>query len=325
MDQRRTPGTAPLSLYPEIVPFRSGRLKVSDVHELYYEECGSPSGKPVVMLHGGPGGGITPLMRRYHDPRLYRIVLFDQRGCGRSIPHASLEDNTTWHLVADIERLREHLGIDRWQVFGGSWGSTLALAYAETHPDRVSELILRGIFTLRRAELEWFYQEGCSWLFPDAFEDYVKVIPDAERPDMIAAYYRRLTSADAETQVAAARAWSAWEGRTLSLLPDLDRVRQFSEDYYALAFARIECHYFINGGFFDTDDQLIRNAGRLKDIPGVIVHGRYDVVTPVKIAFDLARAWPEADLRVVPDSGHAMTEPGILHELIAATRIFSGN
>ena len=325
MDQRRTRGTPPLSLYPEIVPFRSGRLKVSDVHELYYEECGSPSGKPVVMLHGGPGGGITPLMRRYHDPRLYRIVLFDQRGCGRSIPHASLEDNTTWHLVADIERLREHLGIDRWQVFGGSWGSTLALAYAETHPDRVSELILRGIFTLRRAELEWFYQEGCSWLFPDAFEDYVKVIPETERSDMISAYYRRLTSADAETQVAAARAWSAWEGRTLSLLPDFDRVRQFSEDYYALAFARIECHYFVNGGFFDTDDQLIRNAGRLKDIPGIIVHGRYDVVTPVKIAFDLARAWPEADLRVVPDSGHAMTEPGILHELIAATRIFSGN
>jgi proline iminopeptidase len=325
MDPRRTPDSPRLSLYPEIVPFRSGRLKVSDLHELYYEECGSPSGKPVVMLHGGPGGGITPLMRRYHDPRLYRIVLFDQRGCGRSIPHAALEENTTWDLVADIERLREHLGIGRWQVFGGSWGSTLALAYAETHPDRVSELILRGIFTLRRAELEWFYQEGCSWLFPDAFEDYVKVIPEAERGDMIAAYYRRLTSEDPEAQVAAARAWSAWEGRTLSLLTDFDRVRQFSEDHYALAFARIECHYFIHGGFFDTDDQLIHNAGRLKDIPGVIIHGRYDVVTPVKIAFDLARAWPEADLRVVPDSGHAMTEPGILHELIAATRIFSGN
>jgi len=325
MDPQRTPGSPRLSLYPEIVPFRSGRLKVSGLHELYYEECGSPSGKPVVMLHGGPGGGITPLMRRYHDPRLYRIILFDQRGCGRSIPHAALEENTTWDLVADIERLRAHLGIDSWQVFGGSWGSTLALAYAETHPDRVSELILRGIFTLRRAELEWFYQEGCSWLFPDAFEDYVKVIPEAERGDMIAAYYRRLTSEDPETQVAVARAWSAWEGRTLSLLPDFDRVRQFSEDHYALAFARIECHYFINGGFFETDDQLIRDADRLRDIPGVIVHGRYDVVTPVKIAFDLARAWPEADLRVVPDSGHAMTEPGILHELIAATRIFAGN
>jgi len=325
MDPRRTPGSPRLSLYPEIVPFRTGRLKVSALHELYYEECGMPSGKPVVVLHGGPGGGITPLMRRYHDPRLYRVVLLDQRGCGRSIPHASLKENTTWDLVADIERLREHLGIDQWQVFGGSWGSTLALAYAETHPDRVSELILRGIFTLRCAELEWFYQEGCSWLFPDAFEDYVKVIPEAERGDMIAAYYKRLTSEDPETQVTAARAWSAWEGRTLSLLPDYDRVRQFSEDHYALAFARIECHYFIHGGFFDTDDQLIRNASRLKDIPGVIVHGRYDVVTPVKIAFDLARAWPEADLRVVADSGHAMTEPGIVHELIAATRIFAGN
>jgi proline iminopeptidase len=325
MDPRRTPASPRLSLYPEILPYRTGRLKVSGQHELYYEECGAPSGKPVVILHGGPGGGITPLMRRYHDPRLYRIVLFDQRGCGRSIPHASLEDNTTWDLVADIERLREHLGIDRWQVLGGSWGSTLALAYAETHPERVSELILRGIFTLRRAELEWFYQEGCSWLFPDAFEDYVNVIPEAERGDMIAAYYKRLTSKDPETQAAAARAWSAWEGRTLSLLPDFDRVQQFSESYYALAFARIECHYFIHGGFFDTDDQLIRNAGRLKDIPGIIVHGRYDVVTPVKIAFDLARAWPGADLRVVPDSGHAMSEPGIVNELIAATRIFSGN
>ncbi|ODS00421.1 proline iminopeptidase [Methyloceanibacter superfactus] len=325
MDPQRTPGSSRLSLYPEIVPYRTGRLKVSDVHELYFEECGTPSGKPVVMLHGGPGGGISPVMRRYHDPRLYRIVLFDQRGCGRSIPHASLEENTTWDLVADIERLREHLAIDRWQVFGGSWGSTLALAYAEAHPARVAELILRGIFTLRRAELEWFYQDGCSWLFPDAFADYVKAIPEAERADMIAAYYRRLTSDDQKTQTEAARAWSAWEWRTLSLLPDFDRVRQFSEDHYALAFARIESHYFINGGFFETDDQLIRDARLLADIPGAIVHGRYDVVTPVKNAFDLARAWPKADLRVVPDAGHAMTEPGIVHELIAATRIFSGN
>jgi len=323
MDPR--PESPRLSLYPELMPFRSGRLKVSDLHELYYEECGSPSGKPVVMLHGGPGGGVTPVMRRYHDPRLYRIVLLDQRGCGRSIPHASLEENTTWDLVADIERLREHLDIESWQVFGGSWGSTLALAYAQTHPDRVRELILRGIFMLRRAELEWFYQDGCSWLFPDAFADYVSPIPKAERADMIAAYYKRLTSSDPAVQIEAARAWSAWEGRTLSLLPDFDRERQFSQDYYALAFARIECHYFINRGFFDADDQLLRNANRIKDIPGVIVHGRYDVVTPVKNAFDLASAWPRADLRVVPDSGHAMTEPGIVHELIAATRIFSGN
>jgi proline iminopeptidase len=324
MDPQRTPNQPRLSLYPEIVPFRTGKLKVSDVHELYFEECGLPSGKPAVLLHGGPGGGINPVMRRYHDPRLYRIVLFDQRGCGRSIPRACLEENTTWHLVDDIERLRQHLGIDRWQVFGGSWGSTLALAYAETYPERVSELVLRGIFTLRRAELEWFYQEGCSWLFPDAFEDYVKVIPEAERGDMIAAYYRRLTSEDPTTQIEAARAWSAWEGKTLSLLPDFDRVRHFSEDHYALAFARIECHYFINGGFFETDDQLIKNASRLSAIPGAIVHGRYDVVTPVKIAFDLNRAWPDADLKVVPDSGHAMTEPGIVHELVAATRGFAG-
>jgi len=325
MDPQRAPGTSRLSLYPELVPYRTGRLKVSDLHELYYEECGSPAGKPVVMLHGGPGGGVTPIMRRYHDPRLYRIVLFDQRGCGRSIPHASLEENTTWDLVADIERLREHLGIDRCQVFGGSWGSTLALAYAQTHPDRVSELILRGIFMLRRAELEWFYQEGCSWLFPEAFADYAKVIPEDQRGDMIAAYYARLISKDPAIQVEAARAWSAWEGRTLSLLPDFDRERLFSEDHYALAFARIECHYFVNRGFFDTDNQLLGNAHRLSDIPGVIVHGRYDVVTPIKNAFDLAQAWPEANLRVVPDSGHAMTEPGIINELIAATRIFSGN
>jgi proline iminopeptidase len=323
MDQQQTPNSSRLTLYPEIVPYRTGRLKVSDLHDIYFEECGSPSGKPVVLLHGGPGGGINAVMRRYHDPQSYRIVLFDQRGCGRSTPHASLEENTTWDLVEDMERLREALGIERWQVFGGSWGSTLGLAYAETYPEQVSELILRGIFTLRRAELEWFYQEGCSWIYPDAFEAYAGVIPEAERGDMIAAYHKRLTGADPEMQIEAARAWSAWEGKTLSLLPDLDRVRRFSEDHYALAFARIECHYFINGGFFARDDQLIANAARLKGIPGVIVHGRYDVVTPVKIAYDLARNWPEADLRIVPDSGHAMTEAGIVHELVAATKRFA--
>jgi proline iminopeptidase len=262
-------------------------------------------------------------MRRYHDPRRYRIVLFDQRGCGRSTPHASLEENTTWDLVDDIERLRVHLGIARWQVFGGSWGSTLGIAYAETYPERVTELVLRGIFTLRRSELEWFYQEGSSWMFPDAFEDYLRIVPEAERSDMIAAYHRRLTSPDPEVQIEAARAWSAWEGKTLSLLPDADRVRRFSEDHYALAFARIECHYFVNRGFFASDDQLIADAHRLADIPGMIVHGRYDVVTPVKIAFDLARNWPRAKLRVVPDAGHAMTEPGIVHELVAATKAFA--
>ncbi|MGZ5862304.1 MAG: prolyl aminopeptidase [Methyloceanibacter sp.] len=313
-----------LTLFPEIVPYRTGRLKVFGGHELYFEECGNPYGRPAVLLHGGPGGGSNALMRRYYNPARYRIVLFDQRGCGRSTPHASLEANTTWDLVDDIERLRKHLGVERWQVFGGSWGSTLALAYAETHPDRVTALVLRGIFTLRRGELEWFYQEGCSWIFPDAFQDYVRVISPAERGDMIAAYHKRLTGSDPAIQLEAARAWSAWEGRTLSLLPDAERVKRFSEDAYALAFARIECHYFINRGFFSSDDQLIANAHRLSAIPGVIVHGRYDVVTPVKTAFDLARAWPEASLRVVPDSGHAMTEPGIVHELVTATNRFAG-
>jgi proline iminopeptidase len=310
-------------LYPEIVPYKTGRLKVSALHEIYFEECGNPDGRPVVLLHGGPGGGSTPMMRRFHDPERYRIVLLDQRGCGRSTPYASLEVNTTWDLIADLERLRMHLHIDRWQVFGGSWGSTLALAYAETHPDRVIELVLRGIFTLRRAELEWFYQEGCSWIYPEAFEDYARAIPLAERSDMMAAYYRRLTSTDTNVQLEAARAWSAWEGKTLSLLPDAERVMRFSEDHYALAFARIECHYFVNHGFFAHDDQLIANAHRLRSIQGVIVHGRYDVVTPAKIAYDLSCAWPEANLRIVADAGHAMTEAGIVHELIAATDGFA--
>ena len=310
-------------LYPPIESFREGRLRVSGRHEIHYEECGNRRGKPVLIVHGGPGGGCNPTMRRFHDPSRYRIILFDQRGCGRSVPHASLDDNTTWHLVDDMERLRAHLGVERWQLMGGSWGSTLALAYAQRHPGRVIDMVLRGIFLLRRAELEWFYQEGCSWLFPDAFEAYCKPIPPAERGDMIQAYYRRLTDPDLEVQLEAARAWSVWEGTTLSLQQDPERIKLFSADQYAIAFARIECHYFANRGFFARDDELLAGAHRLADIPGIIVHGRYDVVTPLKSAFDLKRMWPQAELRIVPDAGHAMTEPGIIHELVAATRKLS--
>ncbi|WP_328805122.1 prolyl aminopeptidase [Stappia albiluteola] len=309
-------------LFPEIAPHRTGRLKVSSIHELYWEESGNPEGKPVVILHGGPGGGSNPAMRRFHDPERYRIVLFDQRGCGRSTPHAELAENTTWDLVADIERLRTHLGIERWQVFGGSWGSALALAYAQTHPGRVSELVLRGIFTLRRAELLWFYQDGAGWLFPELFEIYRNHIPEDERSDMIAAYYRRLTHADRGVRVTAARHWAQWEGATLSLRPDPRRVATFGEDDFALAFARIECHYFVNGGFFERDDQLIANVDRIRHIPGVIVQGRYDVVTPAQTAFDLARAWPEAEFVMIGDAGHTAMEPGIGVALVAAAERF---
>jgi proline iminopeptidase len=310
-------------LYPPIEPYSASRLKVGGGHEIYYEESGNASGKPVVIIHGGPGGGCNPTMRRFHDPSRYRIILFDQRGCGRSTPHAGLEHNTTWDLVADMERLRVHLGISRWQLFGGSWGSTLALAYAETFPERVLDLILRGIFLLRRAELRWFYQDGCNWLFPEAYEEFIRLIPPTERGDMIDAYYRRLTSSDRRVQIEAARAWSVYEGSTLSLIQDPERLKLFSTDSYAIAFARIECHYFVNNGFLETDDQLLVNASRLRRIPCAIVHGRYDVVTPLKNAFDLKAVWPEVDLRVVNDAGHAMTEIGNIHELISATRRFS--
>lgn len=310
-------------LYAPIEPFRHAMLPVGGGHKIYFEESGNPAGKPVLMIHGGPGGGTNPTMRRFHDPAAHRIILFDQRGCGRSVPNASLDDNSTWHLVADMEALREHLGIARWQLFGGSWGSTLALAYAQTHPDRVTELVLRGIFTLRRSELEWFYQAGAHWIYPDSWEPYWSHIPAAEQGDMIAAYYRRLTDPDPKIQLAAAKAWSMWEGSALSLYPDVERVRQFGADAYALAFARIECHYFVNKGFFDSDDQLLRNVGRIRHIPGVIVHGRYDICTPLRIGWDLHKAWPEADFRIVADAGHAMSEPGIIHELISAADRFA--
>jgi proline iminopeptidase len=310
------------TLFPPIDPYRTHRLKVSAIHEIYVAEYGNPDGKPAVLLHGGPGAGSNATMPRFHDPAAYRIVIFDQRGSGQSTPHAEIEENTTWDLVSDMEAIRRHLGIGRWQVFGGSWGSCLSLAYAETHPERVSELILRGIFTLRRKELEWFYQKGASFLLPEAFEEYVKPIAEDERGDMIAAYYRRLTGPDPEVRLACAQAWSRWEGSALSLLPDAARVAAFGAPNYALAFARIESHYFYNRGFFDSDDQLIARAGLLRDIPGVIVHGRYDLCTPVAIAWDLHKAWPEAELNIVVDSGHAMTEPGIAGALLHATEKF---
>ncbi|TAN09077.1 MAG: prolyl aminopeptidase [Rhodanobacteraceae bacterium] len=311
-----------LALYPEIQPFDSGTLPVSGLHTLYYEQCGSPHGKPVVFLHGGPGAGCNAKCRRFFDPKVYRIVLFDQRGCGRSTPYAELRENTTWDLVADIERLREHLRVDRWQVFGGSWGSTLALAYAETHPERVTELVLRGIFMLRKRELAWFYQRGCDMLYPDAWEQYLAAIPAAEHDDLVMAYHRRLTAADRAVRLAAARAWSTWEASTSFLLPDEAYVRASAGDEFALAFAGIENHYFVHAGFFEHDDQLLRNADRLRGIPGVIVQGRYDVVCPLRSAWDLHRAWPTADLRIVPDAGHSAFEPGNAHELIAATNRF---
>ena len=310
------------TLYPAIEPFASGFLQVSPLHRLYYEQCGNPDGKPVVFLHGGPGAGCGPNSRRFFDPAHYHIILFDQRGCGRSTPHAELLDNTTWELVADMERLRQHLGIDRWQVFGGSWGSTLALSYAQTHPQRVSELVLRGIFMLRRWELEWFYQKGCDAIFPDAWETYLAQIPEVERGDLISAYYRRLTSPDPAIRLSAAKAWSVWEASTSYLLQDAEQIKGNAVDEFALAFARIECHYFVHGGFFEADDQLLRNASRLKDIPAVIVQGRYDVVCPARSAWDLHRAWPEADLRIVADAGHSAFEPGITDELVRATDRF---
>lgn len=315
MNERRT-------LYPPIEPFRTGRLRVSDVHELYWEESGNPQGKPVVFLHGGPGGGTEPRMRRFFDPAVYRIVLFDQRGCGRSTPHADLRENTTWDLVADVERVREHLGIDKWQVFGGSWGSTLALAYAEAHPTRVSELVLRGIFLVRKKEIDWFYQRGASFLFPDAWEHYLAPIPEAERGDLLQAYRRRLTSTDPAVRQEAARAWSVWEGSTSTLFHDPALVAKTGGDEFSLAFARIENHYFVHGCWLKSDAQLLDDVHKIRHIPCVIVHGRYDVVCPVENAWELKKAWPEAELLITPDAGHSAMEPGNIDSLVRATDRF---
>lgn len=306
-------------MYPEIEPYSIGFLKVSNIHTLYFEEVGNPKGKPVIFLHGGPGGGLTPNYRRYFNPEKWRIILVDQRGCGKSTPFADLRENTTWDLVSDIEKLRNHLSISKWAVFGGSWGSTLALSYAIKHPDSCTELFLRGIFLLRKKEIDWFYQEGCSKIYPDAWEEYVKPIPLDERHDFVSAFYKRLTSEDANIRKAAARAWSIWEGSTSKLIPESDIVARFGDDEFADAFARIECHYFINKGFFSEDNFLLNNIDKIRHIPTVIVQGRYDVVCPAESAWDLHRAFPEAEFHLIADAGHSLSEKGITDALIKAT------
>jgi proline iminopeptidase len=307
------------TLYPESEPFQSGHLDTGTEHQVYFETCGAKGGRPCVVLHGGPGGAINPTMRRFFDPSRWRMTLFDQRGCGRSRPNARLEENTTWDLVADIERLRERAGVDRWTVFGGSWGSTLALAYAATHPERVEALILRGVFLLTRRELHWFYQDGASMIFPDAWERFLAPIPETERGDLLAAYHRRLVDPDPAVQAQAANAWSRWEGDTLSIRGPEARPAKFNETEFAVAFARIECHYFRNGGFFAHDGWLLDQVDRIRHIPTWIVQGRFDVVTPMDSAWRLHRAWPEARFETVWDAGHASTEPGTISALVRAT------
>jgi len=312
------------TLYPALEPFDHGYLQVGGGHSMYFEQCGNPQGIPAVFVHGGPGGGGDRRARRFFDPRRYRIIVFDQRGAGRSRPEACLTENTTWHLVADMEQLRQHLGVSKWLVFGGSWGSTLSLAYAQTHPDAVRALVLRGIFLLRKAELEWFYQRGASLLFPEQWESFLAPIPEAERDDLLRAYHRRLTSAERKIQLEAARAWSVWEGATSFLLPDPEQTKQFETASFALALARVETHYFVNAGFFDSETQLLDGIDRIRHIPAVIVQGRYDVVCPLQSAWELSTRWPEAGFRVVSDAGHSAYEPGITHELVTATDAFSG-
>ncbi len=310
--------------YPTIEPYQTGRLKVSAIHEIYYEQSGNPKGKPVVFVHGGPGSGCDAKQRTFFDPRRYRIILFDQRGAGKSTPFASLEENTTWDLVADMEKIREHLKIDRWQVFGGSWGSTLALAYAETHPDRVTELVLRGIFLIREKEIRWFYQNGANEIYPDSWEEYANFIPEAERGDYLKAYYTRMNSTDHKTQLEAAKVWSRWEGSASKLIPDPSMVQKYGEDEFALAFGRIESHYFYHKAFFREDGQLLKDVHKIKHIPAVIVQGRYDIVCPMESAWALHRAWPEAEFILVNDAGHSAFEPGNSRALVAATDKFAG-
>jgi proline iminopeptidase len=311
------------TLYPPIDAYNTFMLDVGDGHTIYVEEAGNPQGKPVVFLHGGPGGGVDPDHRRYFDPKKWRIVLFDQRGCGKSTPFGSVENNTTWKLVSDIETIREKLAIPKWHVFGGSWGSTLALSYAESHPDRVKGLVLRGIFLLRKSEIDWFYQHGASELYPDAWEAYLAPIPKEERHDLLSAYHRRLTSSDAGVLSEAAKAWSIWEGSTSKLTPDLKMIEHFGDDRFSHAFARIECHYFTNNGFFERDGWLLENVDRIRHIKGIIVQGRYDLVCPMRSAWDLHRAWPNSTLEIIQNAGHAASEPATMDALIRATDTFA--
>ncbi len=309
-------------LYPKIEPYNQFDLKVSDLHTIHVEESGNINGKPVIFLHGGPGGGIEPVYRQYFDPEKWRIIVFDQRGCGQSTPHAELQENTTWDLIADIEKIRQHLEIDKWVVFGGSWGSTLSLSYAITHPDRCKALVLRGIFMIRKKEINWFYQDGTSNIYPDAWEHYLRPIPEDERHDLVAAYYKRLTSNDDSVRIEAAKAWSIWEASTSKLIQSEESIHAFEDAKVAEAFARIECHYFTNRGFFDTDEWLLENVDKIRHIPTVIVQGRYDVVCPMISAWELHRTFPEADFEIVQDAGHSMTEEGIAAKLVEYTDKF---
>ncbi|MDQ7727871.1 prolyl aminopeptidase [Halomonas sp. SpR8] len=310
------------TLYPPIEPYETGMIDVGDGHTVYFERVGKPGGKPVVFLHGGPGGGFSPDHRRLFNPERYDVLLFDQRGCGRSEPHASIEANTTWHLVEDIERLREHVGVTQWMVFGGSWGSTLGLAYAQSHPDRVSELILRGVYTVTQAEIDWYYQFGVSEMFPDKWAAFQSLIPIEERHNMVAAYHRRLMGDDPVAQLEAAKAWTIWEGETITLLPDSALSAPYREGHFALAFARLENHFFTHKAWLE-EGQLLANADRLKGIPGVIVHGRYDMPCPVRYALALHNAWPDSEFHIIEGAGHAWSEPGILDQLIRATDRFA--
>jgi len=312
-----------MELFPNIEPFNTFHLPVSDLHTIYVEESGNKNGKPVIFLHGGPGGGVDPKYRRYFNPDKWRIIMFDQRGCGKSTPFAELKENTTWDLVDDIEKIRNHLSIDNWVVFGGSWGSTLSLAYSQTYPNSCKGLILRGIFLVRKKEIDWFYQEGANNIFPDRWESFSAPIPVEKRDNLMQAYYEILTGDDHSKKIEAAKAWSTWEGSTVRLMQDENFISDFSDEKFAEAFARIECHYFMNNCWFNSNNHLIENVDKIRHIPGVIIHGRYDIICPVVQAWDLHQAWPEADLHIIPDAGHSIFEEGIKDKILEYTEKFS--